>query len=100
MSDKKTSIEVSRDNVLIKPHAALSETKSGLTVIEGEKVSPKVGAVIKVGPGFYNKKGNFVKPPCDPGDYVIYAQGQHHTVELFDEKFVVVPAESILLILK
>lgn len=99
--DKKAkTIRIARDLVLLKPIAPVTQTESGIAIISTSKVAPKAYIVIKTGPGAYDKFGNFLEVPCQPGDMVMVAQGNNHEIEIADEKFTVAPASEILVIVR
>lgn len=104
------------DRLLIKPKSSEGMTKSGLflppSVVENEKIQS--GYVMKVGPGYA------VAPPADDdepwkasthapkyiplqaeiGDLAIYLQSQCHEIQYEDEKYVIVPQQAVLLLIR
>jgi co-chaperonin GroES (HSP10) len=119
MMDTLTHIDkmiVIGDRILLKPKSAESMTRSGLllppSVTENEKIQS--GYVIKVGPGFA------VAPPSDEdepwksqaaapkyiplqaeiGDVAIYLQNQAHEIQYEDEKYIIVPQQAVLLLIR
>ena len=104
------------DRILIKPKVPQSRTKSGLLlppgVNENEKV--QIGYVVKVGPGYpipsinetdepwKNRSDEPKYVPLQPkvGDQAVYLQNSAIEIEFNNEKYVVVPHSSILLLLR
>ena len=104
------------DRLLIKPKSSEGMTKSGLllpqSVIDTEKIQS--GYVMKVGPGYA------VAPPTDDdepwkssthapkyiplqaevGDLAIYLQNQAHEIQYEDEKYMIVPQQAVLLLIR
>src|SRR6056297_798523 len=104
------------DRVLIKPKTPQGKTKSGLylppSVQEKEKIHS--GYVLKVGPGYpipavvdedepWKEGHNEVKyVPLQPqeGDLAVYLQGSSHEIIFKNEKYVIVPHHSILMVIR
>jgi co-chaperonin GroES (HSP10) len=104
------------DRVLVKPKDPQSKTKSGLylppSVQEKEKIHS--GYVLKVGPGYpipavtdeeepWKDKHDEVKyVPLQPqeGDLAIYLQNAGHEIVFKNEKYVIVPHSSILMVIR
>ena len=104
------------DRVLIKPKTPHDKTKTGLYLPPGvqEKESIQSGYVLKVGPGYpipaineadepWKDKSNEVKyVPLQPkaGDLAVYLQKSGWEIEFNDEKYVIVPHNSILMLIR
>ena len=104
------------DRVLIKPKDPQSKTKSGLylppSVQEKEKIHS--GYVLKVGPGYpipaitdedepWKDKQDEVKyVPLQPkeGDLAIYLQSTAHEIIFKNERYIIVPHNSILMVIR
>ncbi|MFP4619937.1 MAG: co-chaperone GroES [Bacteroidales bacterium] len=104
------------DRVLIKPKDPQSKTKSGLylppSVQEKEKIHS--GYVLKVGPGYpipavtdedepWKDKQEEVKyVPLQPqeGDLAIYLHSTAHEIIFKNERYVIVPHNSILMVIR
>lgn len=101
------------DRVLIKPKSPSDRTSSGLylppTVTEKEQV--QTGYVIKVGPGYpipapvddepwkeTEEKVKYMPLQAQEGDLAIYLQRNAIELEYEDEKYVIVPQSSILML--
>lgn len=104
------------DRVLIKPKSPQDKTKTGLYLPPGvhEKEKIQVGYVLKVGPGYpipavheadepWKDKSDEVKyVPLQPkvGDLAIYLQSSSFEIEFNDEKYVIIPHNAILMIIR
>jgi len=99
---KPKEVRITHDFVLIKPVTPPEKSESGIVIVEGgpSKVAPRMCMVIKTGPGVFDKFNNFIKPPCEPGDIVMVAQGNAMEVTLFDEKFMIVPSSEVLVVIR
>jgi co-chaperonin GroES (HSP10) len=103
------------DRVLIKPKSPMEKTKGGLLLPPGvqENESIQSGYVVKVGPGYpipamiddepWKNRSDEVKYiPLQPkeGDLAVYLQHGNHEIIFKDEKYIVVPQSSILLLVR
>jgi co-chaperonin GroES (HSP10) len=104
------------DRVMIKPKSPQERTKTGLYLPPGvtEKERIHSGYVLKVGPGYpipaiqdvdepWKDKSDDVKyVPLQPkpGDLAIYLQNSSYEIEFRNEKYVIVPHSSILLLIR
>jgi co-chaperonin GroES (HSP10) len=104
------------DRILIKPKTLQDKTKSGLYLPPGvyEKEKVQSGYVLKVGPGYpipalsdtdepWKKMDDEVKYlPLQPkeGDLAIYLQGSSYDIIFKNEKYVIVPHSSILMVIR
>lgn len=104
------------DRVLVKPKTPHDKTKTGLYLPPGvqEKESIHSGYVLKVGPGYpipaineadepWKDKSNEVKyVPLQPkrGDLAIYLQKSGWEIEFNNEKYVIIPHNSILMLIR
>jgi len=104
------------DRILIKPKIPQSRTKSGLLlppgVNENEKV--QIGFVVKVGPGYpiptvveqdepwkqTSDEPKYVPLQPKEGDQAVYLQNSAIEIEFNNEKYVIVPQSSILILLR
>ncbi len=112
--NKLTKLLVVGDKVLIKPKNKNDQTKTGLylppTVTEKEDVQS--GTVVKVGPGYplppmtndeepwkqTEEKIKYMPLQAEEGDVAIYLQRYAIEIQYEDEKYVIVPQSSILLL--
>jgi len=104
------------DRVLIKPKTPQGKTKSGLYLPPGVQEKEKIhsGYVLKVGPGYpipaitdneepWKEKRNEVKyVPLQPeiGDVAVYLQNSAWEIEFKNEKYVIVPHNAILMLIR
>ena len=104
------------DRVLIKPKTSQDKTKTGLYLPPGvqEREVIQSGYVVKVGPGYpipavneidepWKDKSDEVKyVPLQPkvGDEAIFLQKSGWEVEFNDEKYVIVPHNAVLMLIR
>ena len=104
------------DKVLVKPTNPQGKTKSGLllppTVQEGERL--QTGYVIKSGPGIpipshadeyesWQKKEemvSYIPLQVQEGDFAVYLQNAGFEVLINDEKYLILPYSSILMLVR
>ena len=113
--NKLDNLIVVGDRVLIKPKSGGDRTKSGLFLPPGveEKEQIRSGYIMKVGPGYpipvptddslepwkeANEKIKYVPLQAKVGDLAIFLQNAAYEVEFHDEKYLLVPQNSILLL--
>lgn len=111
---KTEKIIVVGDRILIRPEEKTGKTHGGLylppSVAEKEKVQS--GYVIKVGPGYpigtpsedepWMEKGEtkYIPLQAEEGDLALYLKKDAVEIELDEQKMVIVPQSSILLLLR
>ncbi|MFO7656505.1 MAG: co-chaperone GroES family protein [Bacteroidales bacterium] len=104
------------DRVLIKPKTLQDRTKTGLYLPPGVQEKEKIqeGYVMKVGPGYpipavnepdepWKDKSDEVKyVPLQPkvGDVAIYLQNSSFEIEFNDEKYVIIPHNAVLMLIR
>jgi chaperonin GroES len=104
------------DRVLIKPKTPHDKTKTGLYLPPGvqERESIQTGYVVKVGPGYpipaindvdepWKDKSDEVKyVPLQPkiGDEAIYLQKSGWEIEFNNDKYIIVPHNAILMLIR
>lgn len=104
------------DRVLIKPKNPDERTKSGLFLPPGVQEKQKVycGYVVKVGPGFpipaptdyqepwqqKKEEAKYFPLQAKVGDLAVYLQESSVEIEFSNEKYIVVPFNAILLLLR
>lgn len=103
------------DRVLIKPKNPAERTKTGLLLPPGvqEKLKVQCGYVVKVGPGYpipaltdydepwqKRKNSRYFPLQTNIGDMAVYLQDNGFEIEFSNEKYVVVPFHSILLLIR
>lgn len=105
------------DKVLIKPDEARDKTNTGLYLPPGVKEKEKVnsGYVIKIGPGYpiptldtsedepWKEKKNqakYIPLQAKEGDYAIFLREQSIEFEFEGKKYLIVPQNAILALLR
>jgi chaperonin GroES len=103
------------DRVLIKPEENMKKTSSGLYLPPNvrEKETVHAGYVIKVGPGYpianpaaedepwkQKEEIKYIPLQAQEGDYALYLKRDSVEIEIEGEKMVIVPQNSILLLLR
>ncbi len=104
------------DRVLVKPKTPENKTKSGLylppTVHEQEKIQS--GYIVKVGPGYpipaladpdeswkpNREEIRYVPLQAREGDVAVYLQNTGHEIEFKNEKYIILPHSSILMLIR
>jgi len=103
------------DKVLIRPQDASEKTTSGLYLPPGvsEKEKVQSGYVIKAGPGYpipvqtddepwkdSEDQINYIPLQITEGDLAIFLRKDAHEINFENEKFIIVPQSSILLVVR
>lgn len=104
------------DRLLLKPRESAERTKSGLYLPPGvsEKESIQYGYVMKVGPGYAVAPPSDADEPWKPsdetpkyiplqaqeGDLAIYLQKHAYELEYENQKYVIVPQSSVLMLIR
>lgn len=104
------------DRVLIKPRTPDDRTRSGLFLPPGveEKEKLNSGYVLKVGPGYAipdvneideawkakEKEAKYIPLQVKEGDLVVYLQHNGYEIEYNEEKYIILPYASILMIIR
>lgn len=104
------------DRVLLKPKTADTQTPAGLILPPGVKENEKVqsGYVIKVGPGYpipvvadadepwkdKSEQVKYIPLQAQVGDLAIYLQSNAWEIEYEGEKYILVPQNAILLLIR
>lgn len=113
--NKMQNIIVIGDKVLIKPLKDSEKTKSGLYLPPGVKEKEKVqsGYIIRVGPGYplppvydfedepwKEEDPQYIALQAEEGDLAIYLQKDAVEINYENEKYFIVPHNSILLLVR
>ncbi|HED08666.1 MAG TPA: co-chaperone GroES [Ignavibacteria bacterium] len=103
------------DKVLIRPQDASEKTTSGLYLPPGvsEKEKVQSGYVIKAGPGYpipiqtddepwkdSEDQINYIPLQITEGDLAIFLRKDAYEINFENEKFIIVPQSSILLVVR
>jgi chaperonin GroES len=99
-SDELTvdTVEVTRDNVLVKVDRKEAETESGLLIAKSAKSNdkPSMGLVVKIGPGKMAANGTLIPMEIQVGDMVKYRDFLGNEVEIGKEEYSVIKMADIL----
>lgn len=114
IENKLKNLIIIGDRVLIKPVSPNDKTKAGLYLPPGvqEKETVQTGYVMKVGPGYplaqpseedehwktTEEKVRYIPLQVEEGDLAIFLQKGSIEVVYKDEKYFIVPQNSILMI--
>jgi len=96
----KMTIEPLFDNVLIKPLQSEDVLPSGIVLPDSAKEKPQVGAVMAVGPGVTDDKGNHVKMVVKVGDKIMYKKWGGQEVKVEGSEWMLVEQKDILAVVK
>ncbi len=103
------------DRVLVRPQEDTNKTSSGLYLPAGvaEKEKIQSGYVIKVGPGYATATANedemwkqtdeqvkYIPLQAKEGDLAIFLRKEAFEIEFEKEKFLIVPNQAILLLIR
>ncbi|MGK7368634.1 MAG: co-chaperone GroES [Candidatus Halalkalibacterium sp. M3_1C_030] len=103
------------DRVLLKPRDMETRTKSGLVlpVTVKEKEEIQSGYVVKTGPGYpipsnepdeswkeNTEETRYIGMQAKEGDLAIFLKSSSHEIEFENEKYLIVPHGSILLLIR
>lgn len=103
------------DRVLIKPRDMETHTKSGLVLPASVKEKEEIhsGYIVKTGPGYpvpsmdveesWKENSNptkYMGMQAEEGDLAIFLKSRAHEIEFENEKYLIVPHASILLLIR
>ena len=116
LTDNIDKFIVIGDKVLIKPKKNQNQTKTGLYLPPGveEKEAIHSGYIIKTGPGYpipsittdeepWTENNNVVKYiplQAQKGDLAIYLQKSGFEIEFDNEKYLIIPHSSLLMVIR
>jgi chaperonin GroES len=93
------TVEVTRDNVLVKVDRKEAESESGLLIAKSAKSNndkPSMGLVVKIGPGKMAANGNLIPLEVQVGDMVKFRDFLGNEVEIDKEEYSVIKMTDIL----
>jgi chaperonin GroES len=92
------TVEVTRDNVLVKVDRKEAESESGLLIAKSAKTNdkPSMGLVVKIGPGKMAANGNLIPLEVQVGDMVKFRDFLGNEVEIDKEEYSVIKMTDIL----
>lgn len=103
------------DRVLLKPRNMETRTQSGLVLpaTVKEKADIQSGYIIKTGPGYpipsneideawkeETSETRYIGMQAREGDLAIFLKDQAHEIEFENEKYIIIPHNSILLLIR
>lgn len=94
MSQKKVTLKLLADRVLVKVDSAETKTKSGLYIPNSAVVKPLFGTVISAGPGHPNNLMTVKE-----GDRVLYRQGAGMDITLNEEPVLIMLESDVYAIM-
>ena len=98
------------DRVLIKPREMETHTRSGLVLPASEEIQS--GYILKTGPGYpipntdveevwkATDDTKYIGMQATEGDLAIFLKSRAHEIEFENEKYIIVPHSSILLLIR
>lgn len=114
MIANSSKIIIVGDKVLVRPEANTDKTSSGLYLPPGvnEKEKVQSGYIVKVGPGYAvsppsedelwkeNNDVKYIPLQVKEGDLALFLRKLAIDIELDNQKFVIIPQSSILLLIR
>lgn len=94
------SIKPLEDRIVIQQLEAETTTASGLVIPDTAKEKPQEGAVVAVGPGRVDDKGNRIPVDVKPGDVVIYSKYGGTEVKYGGEEYLILSARDVLAVVE
>jgi chaperonin GroES len=92
------TVDVTRDNVLVKVERQEAETIGGILIARSAKKNdkPSMGRVVKIGPGKMAADGSLIPMEIQVGDMVKYRDFLGNDVEIDKEEYSVIKMADIL----
>ncbi len=90
------NIKPLEDRIVVQPLEAEQTTASGLVIPDTAKEKPQEGAVVAIGPGRIDDKGNRVPLDVAVGDKVIYSKYGGTEVKYAGEEYLILSARDVL----
>lgn len=85
--------------IIVQPQEATTKTAGGLIIANAKNDGVIEGKVVAVGPGEYDKKGNFVTPGIEVGARILMHTSSGQKFELDDEEFQTITSQEIIAVL-
>ena len=85
--------------IIVKPQEAETETTGGIILANVDNDGVIQGEVLAVGPGDYDKKGNFVKPVVAPGNTILLHTMAGQKFEFEKEEYQTIVSDEVIAIL-
>jgi chaperonin GroES len=90
------NIKPLEDRIVVQPLEAEQTTASGLVIPDTAKEKPQEGAVVAIGPGRIDDKGNRVPLDVAVGDKVIYSKYGGTEVKYAGVDYLILSARDVL----
>ena len=87
------------DRVVIRRLDAEEKTKGGIIIPDTVKEKPQEGAVVAVGPGARNERGEIIPLEVRPGDKILFGKWSGTEVKVDGEDLLIMKESDILGIL-
>ncbi|WP_086820998.1 co-chaperone GroES [Allokutzneria sp. NRRL B-24872] len=96
----KVNIKPLEDKIVVQASEPETTTASGLVIPDTAKEKPQEGAVLAVGPGRIDDKGNRVPLDVNVGDTVIYSKYGGTEVKYNGEEYLILSARDVLAVIE
>ncbi|NVI87744.1 co-chaperone GroES [Actinomadura sp. BRA 177] len=96
----KVVLKPLEDRIVVQPLEAETTTASGLVIPDTAKEKPQEGAVIAVGPGRVDDKGERVPVDVKVGEVVLYSKYGGTEVKYNNEEYLVLSARDVLAVIE
>jgi len=96
----KVNIKPLEDRIVVQALDAETTTASGIVIPDTAKEKPQEGAVLAVGPGRIDDKGNRVPIDVKEGDIVLYSKYGGTEVKYAGQEYLVLSARDVLAIIE
>jgi len=96
----KVNIKPLEDRIVVQALEAETTTASGIVIPDTAKEKPQEGAVLAVGPGRIDDKGNRVPIDVKEGDIVLYSKYGGTEVKYAGQEYLVLSARDVLAIIE
>jgi len=96
----KVNIKPLEDKILVQASEAETTTASGIVIPDTAKEKPQEGAVLAVGPGRVDDKGNRIPVDVNVGDTVIYSKYGGTEVKYNGEEYLILSARDVLAVIE
>jgi chaperonin GroES len=96
----KVNIKPLEDKILVQASEAETTTASGIVIPDTAKEKPQEGAVLAVGPGRVDDKGNRIPVDVNVGDTVIYSKYGGTEVKYNGEEYLILSARDVLAVIQ
>ncbi len=84
------------DRILVKAVEAETKTKGGIIIPDTAKEKPMDGAIVAVGPGARDEKGNLVPLDVKAGDRILFGKWSGTEIKLDGEDLLIMKESDIM----